>query len=178
MPNRHGYDNRDPSVTEEHYEEQAVLFDADTAEMERDLATDELYDTQHGDGHTYNPWEATEQGLVYTPPDDWPVLPGDDPQGAEIAAGFGQSMEADPIDAEDLPDHVDNNDLELQNDVYIALRNNGETMHLTDVAVHVRDGIVTLQGTVQSDDDIARAYAVISDMDGVADVRSRLEVED
>jgi hypothetical protein len=171
--------NSDPSVTDESFEEASVILDEADVEMERDLATEELFDTQHGDGHTYNPEQAQEQGLTWTPPDDPPVLPSDDPQGAEIATGYAQSMEASRPDEEELPDDgIDNIDTELQNDVYEALRNNSETMDLGNVAVRVRDGIVTLLGTVPADNDIALIEEIVRDLDGVVDVRSRLDVED
>lgn len=177
MASRQIHTNSDPSVTDESFEEAAVLIDEDDAEMERDLATEEYFDTQHGDGHTYNPQQASEQGLTYTPPSDPPVLPSEDLQNAEIATGYSQSMEASSPDEESLPSRVDNNDLELQNDVYEALRNNSETAHLTNVAVRADDGIVTLLGTVPSDDDIALVTDIITDLDGVIEVRNRLSVE-
>jgi hypothetical protein len=60
-------------------------------EWEEELAEGTLYDTQHTDGSTHNPEEAWEQGLVYIPPEDPPVLPSDEQQGVEIAAGFAPS---------------------------------------------------------------------------------------
>ncbi|HBY94589.1 MAG: BON domain-containing protein [Ardenticatenaceae bacterium] len=177
MP-REIYTNSDPSISEEAFEESAIMIDEDDAEVERDLATEEYYDTQHGDGHTYNPIQAQQQGLTYTPPDDAPVLPSEDLQDAEIAAGYSPSMEASSPDAESLPLAVDNNDLDLQDDVYTALRNNSETATLNNVSVRVDDGIVTLLGTVPGDDDIARVFDIVSDLDGVIEVRNRLTIEE
>ena len=53
------------------------------AEEERAAEFDEdgPVDTQHGDGTAYYPLEAQQQGLVYVPPDDPPILPSDDPRG-------------------------------------------------------------------------------------------------
>ncbi len=162
-------------VDQEKYED---LEDEDT-DWEQDLATDTLVDTQHGQGHTYNPEEAWEQGLTYTPPDDPPVLPSDDPQGAEIAAGFAPSMAETHPDEEDLPAHVDNNDADLEEDVYVMLRNTSETTDLADeINISVLDGVVTLEGTVQNDTDIALLYEIVSNMEGVVDVENLLEVAD
>lgn len=173
MP-RQIHSGSNPSVSDELFEEMAGLADDDTAEIERDMATEDIFDTAHSDGHTYNPEIAMEQGLVYTPPTDEPVRPSDDPQGVEIAAGFAPSMEATDPDEEDLPPRVDNNDLELQDDVYLALRNNSETMNLDDVTVRVDDGVVTLLGTVQTEDDIALASSIVTELEGVDEVRNKL----
>jgi hypothetical protein len=141
-----------------------------------DLAMEDIFDTQHGDGHTYNPHLAQDQGLVYTPPDDPPVLPADDGQGAQMATGFAQSMEESNPDIEDLPARVDNNDLDLEDDILAALQNNSETSHLTEIDVHVRNGIAYVSGLVESEDDIARVADVVTYLDGVLDVVTDLEV--
>lgn len=141
-----------------------------------DLAAEEVYDTQHTDGHTYNPYTAQEQGLVYTPPSDPPVLPSDGPQGAEVAAGFAPSMaESDP-DVEVLPSHVDNNDADLAEDVLTALRVNSETSTLDDIHVAVRAGVVRLSGTVSTESDLALAEQIVAYLDGVRTVVNHLEV--
>ncbi|MGH2543686.1 MAG: BON domain-containing protein [Ardenticatenaceae bacterium] len=175
MPNRQILDNSDPGLSEESFEESAELLNEEELELERDLATEEMFDTQHGDGHTYNPQQAWEQGLTYTPPTDPPVVPGDDRQGADIAAGFAMSMEDTSPDEEVLPERVDNNDDELANDIYTALRNNSETAHLTEITVRVRDGVVTLLGTVPGDEDLPMIDSVLSDMEGIEEVRWRLD---
>jgi hypothetical protein len=155
-------------------------LESEDTDWEEDLAVGTLVDTQHSEGHTYNPEEAWEQGLTYTPPDDPPVLPSKkDPQGAEIAAGFAPSMVESNPDDEILPPHVDNNDDDLAEDVYIMLRNTSETSDLADeINISVLDGVVTLEGTVQSDADIALVYEIVSGMDGVVEVENLLEVAD
>ena len=150
---------------------------ADT-DVEGDLATEELYQTQRSEGHTYNPIKAWRQGLTYTPPSDPPVTPSqpEERQGAEFAAGFAPSMEASDPDVEDLPERVDNNDLDLQDDVYQTLQTNSETRHLTGVKVQVNQGVVNLLGTVESEDDIGRVIDLVWELDGVADVSNNLQV--
>ncbi len=177
MSKNWSYDNSDPSLSDEEFDELTDLMGDEEAQVERDLAMGSMFDTQHSDGHTYNPTEAWDQGLTYTPPEDPPVLPSDDPQGAEIATGFATSAEDAGMDAEVLPERVDNNDDELADDVYRALRENSETMHLTDITVRVEDGVVTLLGTIPGDEDLPLIDAVLSDLDGVESLRYRLDTE-
>jgi hypothetical protein len=120
-----------------------------------------------------------EEGLSYTPPSDPATIPDqDDPQGSQVAAGFASSMEDTDPDDRILPDHIDDADLEIQEDVGLALRYNSETAHLTDVSPLVNRGVVSLYGTVSTEDDIARVYDIVSDLEGVEKVISHLEVAD
>ncbi len=174
--------NTDPR--EERRETNDLLIDhnkfeaeeAKEANIEAELAKEEKFDTQHSDGHTLNPYHAQEQGLTYTPPTDPPVQRGDDPQGAEIATGYAPSMEAGEVEARKVPARVDDNDFDLLEKIDLALRNNSETGHLTDVEIKVENGVATLSGTVPSEQDIATLYAVVSDLDGVAAVDNKLRV--
>jgi osmotically-inducible protein OsmY len=175
MPNRKSFDNLDPSLSDEEFEETIQLTDNEDLELERDLSTEELYDTQHGDGHTLNPQQAWEQGLTYTPPDDPATLPSDSLEGAEVAAGFSTTMEDTEPTEEMLEQDLEATDLELQNAVYMAIRHNSETMHLTDITVRVRDGIAILMGTVPGEEDIPLLDAVLTDITGLEDVEYRLD---
>lgn len=171
--------------TEQNRESQDLLLGDNTREkqesealsLDRDLDNAEPVKTKYDDGHTLNPHVAQDQGLVYTPPTDPPVLPGDNPQGAEVAAGFAMSMEETDPDVEMLPRWVDNNDLDLRDDIYIALRNNSETGHLTNVKVQVEDGVINLIGTVTSEDDIGMVQAIVQELDGVRGIKNNLQVE-
>ena len=147
-------------------------------DVARQLSQESRIDTQHTDGSTYDPYEAQDQGLVYTPPTDPPVVPSDDLQGVEVATGFGQSMEESDPDVERLPPRVDNNDWDLVDDIEEVLKYNSETSTLGSLRVRVRDGIVTLTGYVSSEDDIAIVDRVVGDLDGVRRVINRLEVKD
>jgi hypothetical protein len=147
------------------------------AELDRD--DDNLFKTKNSDGHTHNPYIAWDQGLTYTPPDDSATIPSDEsPWGLELAAGFAPSVEEADLDIEDLPENVDNNDLDLLDDIQIALHNNSETGHLTNIKVQVEDGVVNLWGTVPTEDDIAIISEVIGDLEGVVEIIDNLEVED
>ncbi len=147
-------------------------------EVEDQLAAPEIFDTQRGEGHTYNPRQATRQGLTYTPPTDPPFVASEDrPEGIEMAAGFEPSMETGEPEAEDLPRRVARSDLELRDEVYRALRYNSETANMTDIAVQVDDGVVHLLGAVAGDEDLAVVYSVVADLPGVARVENHLRVE-
>ncbi|MFN2291364.1 MAG: BON domain-containing protein [Anaerolineae bacterium] len=158
-------------------EERLLDIEPDDVEFEEDLTTERAFDTQRSEGHTYDPWKAEDQGLTYTPPSDPPVVPSeDDPQGAEIAAGFAPSMEAADIDVEDLPERVDDRDLDLEEDVYEALRYNSETRGLQDIRVYAHNGVVSLSGTVPSDEDLAQVYNIVGDLEGVIRVHNEIQV--
>jgi hypothetical protein len=168
-----GRDDELPLVTEE----RLAGIEAEDVDLDKELGTEEFIDTQHGDGHTYNPQQAADQGLTYTPPSDPPTVPSEErAEGVEIAAGFAPSMEDTDPDAEALPPHVDAGDLEIEEDAQLALRYNSETAHLTGVQVRVREGIAGLFGTVESEDDLARVYSVVGDLEGVVRVESFLRV--
>jgi acetyltransferase len=153
-------------------EEKREAEDADAAD---DLVEDDLVNTQYSNGHTYNPQIAAEQGLTYTPPHDPAVLPNDnDPQGVEIAAGFAPSMEDSDPGVERLPNHVDNNDLDLLDDVYEALRLNSETAHLDNVKIQVNQQNVYLLGTVDTQDDIGRVHTIVHGLRGVRGIKNNI----
>jgi len=102
-------------------------------------------------------------------------VPSDDLQNVEIAAGFASSIEDEPEIA-NLPDSVDDNDSDAEDDIRRALHYNSETTHLDDVRVYVRNGIAYLRGSVLDDDDSARVEEFIRDLDVVEDIRNELEV--
>lgn len=166
-------DPTDPPVEEVSFEE---LMERRERQQAQDVSTGDLIHTHDTDGSTTDPALAQEQGLVYIPPDDPPVVPSDDLQGVEIAAGFASSMEEADLDVLDLPDWVDDNDLDLEDDIRTALRYNSETMHLDDVRVYVRNGVAYLRGTVVSEDDITIVDEMVRDIDAVVDVDNELEV--
>lgn len=170
-----GLDEEAPEELEISLEE----LESEEGDFDEDLAVEEQFDTQHTDGHTYNPWIAVDQGLTYTPPTDPPIVGGEArDEGIEMGAGFAPSMEDANPDQEILPDNVDNQAFDLEEDVLVALRYNSETGHLDDVRVYAEDGIVSLFGTVQSEDDLERVYEVVYELEGVREVRLHLEVEE
>jgi hypothetical protein len=169
-------DPTDPPVVEVSFEELLELQD----EMEGDDTLGDIIDTAHTDGSTNNVQMAMDQGLVWDPPLDPPVVPSDDLQNVEIAAGFGSGIGVGDDDwgIEDFPDQVDDNDSDLEEDLRVALRHNSETSHLENVRIYVRNGIVFLRGTVLDDDDLSIVEEFIRDNDAVRDIRNELEVAD
>lgn len=169
-------DPTDPPVVEVSFEELLEL--QDELEDEGDDTLGDIIDTAHTDGSTNNVQVAMDQGLVWEPPLDPPVVPSDDLQGAEIAAGFGTSIEDDNWEIENFPERVDDNDAGLEEELRIDLRHNSETTHLENVRIYVRNGIVYLRGTVIDEDDISIVDEFVRDKDAVRDVRNELEVAD
>jgi hypothetical protein len=160
-------------------EEELPVFEEEDTPWDEDPDVQEIMGNQRGTGQTYETLEAAEEGLSYTPPRDPPTVPSeDDPQGSEIAAGFASSMEESDPDREELPDRIDRGDLEIQEDIGLALQYNSETADLTEVSAFVNRGVVSLFGSVPSEDDIALVSDIISDLEGVVEVISHLEVED
>jgi hypothetical protein len=167
-------DPTDPPVVEVSFEELLELQE----ELEGDDSLGDIIDTAHTDGSTENVQMAMEQGLVYTPPYDPPVVPSDDLQGVEIGAGFASSIEDGEVEVDELSDLEDDNDAEVENDLRRALHVNSETTHLDDVRIYVRDGIAYLRGTVVDEDDLSLVEEFIRDLDAVDDIRNELEVAD
>ena len=147
------------------------------AGLQRDLESDQIYDTQHTDGSTTNPEQAEEQGLVYIPPDDPPVIPSDDLQGVEIAAGFDDSLYGEDPRAEELPAQLWGNDEELEELVMTVLKHNSETSTMTDIRVAAQDGVVHLYGVVATDEEAAIVDQLVRDLDEVGEVVNHLDTE-
>jgi hypothetical protein len=145
-------------------------------EFEGDDTLGDLIDTAHTDGSTENVQMAMDQGLVYTPPFDPPVIPSDDLQGAEIAAGFASSIEDDMTDGA-LAAQIEGDDFATETEIRRALRHNAETTHLDDVRIYVRDSVAYLRGTVFEDDEIGLVEEFVRDLDLVDELHNELEVE-
>jgi len=164
-------DPTEPPVVEVSFEEILELQD----ELDEEDSLGDIIDTANTDGSTDNVQVAMDQGLVYDPPYDPPVVPSDDLQGVEIAAGFASSIE-DDFAERDLPESLDEEDSEIEQDLRKALRYNSETMHLDDVRVYVRNSIAYLRGTVVDEEDISLVDEFVRDLDVVDDVQNELEV--
>lgn len=155
-------------------EELEEALQAQTREEEMD--EDGTVDTQHGDGTAYYPLKAQQQGLVYIPPDDPPVLPSDDPQGIEMAAGFGKEVEFDDPRAEETPERLAGSDWDLHARIVDMLRKSSLTNQMTAVQVIVEAGVVYLRGEVETLDDVDIVCSIIQSIDGVDEVEEELIV--
>jgi hypothetical protein len=170
----------DTSIVDEFEEDEISLeaLEERLADEERDAEFDEdgPVDTQHGDGTAYYPLKAQQQGLVYVPPDDPPILPSDDPQGIEIAGGFAKESQFEDPRGEHVPERVAGGDWDLQARIASVLRKSSLTNQMTDVQVQVEDGVAYLSGKVETLDDIDVVCSVIQQIEGVVDVEEELIV--
>lgn len=126
-------------------------------------------------GETDIPYVAEEEGLTYVPPTDPPVVPSDDPQGADIAAGTATSALDDGY-TEGSAAIGDESD--LTNRIREALRADAATSTLADqVVIGAVGSTVVIRGTVDSLDDGDALVDVASRVEGVVDVRDETEVD-
>jgi hypothetical protein len=137
-----------------------------------DLAALELRE-----GETDDPNVAAEEGLTWVPPIDPPVVPDpDDPQGIQVAAGFGQSALDEPYDADHHSETLADED-ELSARVREALRADASTSQYADsLVIGTRGSTVALRGVVDDVDDSDNVVAVASRVSGIAEVIDELDV--
>lgn len=135
-----------------------------------------LLDDELRAGETADAGEAAEEGLTWVAPIDPPVVPADDGQ-IEVAAGFGSTADDEPFDA-DHHGSLDLADDERTERVREALRAHAETANFADrLEVETEGPIVIVAGTVDDIVDEDAVLGVLSEVDGVADVVSRIRVE-
>lgn len=119
--------------------------------------------------------EAEQEALTYVPPSDPPVVPSDDPQGVDVAAGRGTST----ID-DDFAEGSDplSEESDLTNRVREALRADAATSTIADeVVIGTVGSTVVLRGRVDTIDDGDALSEVASRVEGVDDVRDETEVD-
>jgi hypothetical protein len=170
----------DTSIIDKFEEEEISLEELEEklAEEEREAEFDEdgPVDTQHGDGTAYYPLKSQQQGLVYDPPDDPPILPSDDPQGIEIATGFAKESQLEDPRSEYVPERLAGGDWDLQGRIKSVLHKSSLTNQMTGIQVQVQDGIAYLSGKVETLDDIDVVCSVVQQIEGVVDVEEELIV--
>jgi len=128
-------------------------------------------------GETDDPIAAIEEGMVYVPPIDPPVVA--DPEaddGITIAAGMGVSAESEPYDeshrSEDLTAEP-----ELAARVRDALRADSATSRLADrLVVGTRGSIAVIRGVVDDVDDGDDIVEVVSRVSGISEVVDQTEL--
>lgn len=181
---------------------QDALFETDQVEVRSDAMTDtELYEGDSGvigddlpvDGteslelledldlradETTDPNVAAEEGIVWVPPIDPPVVPSGGPEGAEVAAGFAASALDEPYDADHHGEVVPVED-EMTDRVREAIRADSATTQYADTIGIETDGDrVILRGLVDDLEDDDNLVAVASTVTGVGEVVDRLQVAD
>ena len=182
------------------YEEQDGAFDASEVETRPEGVTDEqLYEGDSGlignigpigdaerlelleddelrSDETSDPLLASEEGLAFVPPVDPPVLPADNPEGLEIAAGFASSRTDESFDSDHLTEVLPAED-EMTARVRDALRSDATTAAFADaLEIETDGGRVILRGVVEDLEDDDNAVAVAGDVPGVEEVVDALEV--
>ena len=149
--------------------------DSDQPDRPPEASLEALEGIEPRAGETDDPNEAAEEGLIWVPPMDPPVRPGEgwDP---EVAAGFGTTAEDEPFDADHHGELLSQRD-EVTDRVLEALHADAATSALMDrVAVDTEGGRVVVAGVVDDLEDEDAIIAVASEVDGVDDVVSRLTV--
>jgi len=128
-------------------------------------------------GETYDPDVASEEGLVWVPPSDPPVIA--DPEerdGIVIAAGIGTSALDEPYD----DDHR-SEDLTVEGDLNArireAIRADAAASRFADrILIAVLGSTVILRGVVDDLSDGDDLVAVVERVKGVEEVRDETEV--
>jgi hypothetical protein len=134
-----------------------------------------LLETELREGETDDAGEAAEEGLTWVPPSDPPIV-ANERGDAEVAAGFGTTADDEPFDADHHASGLFGED-EMTQRVLDALRTHAETAGLADrLQVETIGPRVVVAGEVDDLDDEDAVLGVVSDVDGVVDVESRIEV--
>jgi hypothetical protein len=123
---------------------------------------DELTDEELREGETTDPIEATEEGEVWIPPTNPPVVPvTDDPDGIEVP-GFGE---------------LDAAEGSLNAEIREALRSDASTSSLADrLEIAVIGSTAVIRGVVDGIEDSDAIVDVVSQVDGIDEVRDETEV--
>jgi hypothetical protein len=175
-------------------EDQDAVVEPDEIEMEQEYTDTERYELlpepvddpeetievlvarERRAGETEDPNVAAEEGLVYVPPTDPPVVPTEGPEDLEIAAGFGMTARDEPYDDDHAARLLSAED-EMAARVRDAIRADAvTTQYADDIEIDVENGIVVLRGVVEDIDDTDALADVASAVDGVTDVRDELAV--
>jgi hypothetical protein len=167
----HGPEVTDTEIYEGELEAQGGAIDAE--QPLEGLGTRELRE-----GETDDPAVAAEEGLTYVPPMDPPVAPSADPEGIEVAAGFGTTARDEPFDLDHHGSALSEDD-EMEARVREALRADAATSRYADaIVIGTRGGTVALRGTVDDIEDGDAIAAVAEAVTGVVEVIDELEVRE
>jgi hypothetical protein len=141
-----------------------------------DETGDVLMAREQRSGETEDPNVAAEEGLVWVPPTDPPVVSVEGDEELEIAAGFGMTARDEPYDA-DHPATLLSAEDELTARVREAIRADAATTAYADSVLIATDGgVVVLKGVVDDIDDTDALAEVAASVDGVIEVRDELTV--
>lgn len=136
---------------------------SEIAALRPDAASlDELTDEELREGETTDPIEATEEGEVWIPPTNPPVVPvTGDPDGIEVP-GFAELDEAEGS---------------LNAEIREALRSDASTSSLADrLEIAVIGSTAVIRGVVDGIEDSDAIVDVVGQVDGIEEVRDETEV--
>ncbi len=129
------------------------------------------------DDATTDPYEAIEQGKIYYPPEDPPIVPSRRLRDADIANGFAPSADETSLEERNEPERFEVSDLQIAANAREALRLHGYTSDMDNIRIQVQDGVATLHGKVRSLQDIFMVEDIVSEVEGIEEVREHLTVE-
>jgi hypothetical protein len=144
-------------------DEDSFLSDVDGGFPQRDVVSlDELTDNELREGETTDPIEAIEEGETWIPPTDPPVVPvPGDPDSIEVPGS----------------EELDEAEGSLNARIRKALRADASTSALADqLEIAVIGSIAIIRGQVDGLEDGDAIVAVVSEVEGIDDVRDETEV--
>jgi hypothetical protein len=129
------------------------------------------------EGETDDPDVAAEEGLVYVPPIDPPVLAdAEEEDGVVVAAGPAVSAESEPYDEDHRSDDL-STESELTDLIRSALRADAATAGLVDrLVIGTRGTTVVIRGIVDDIEDSDAIAEVVQRVDGVENVIDQTDV--
>jgi hypothetical protein len=145
--------------------DQDAIFDASEIEEPREQTLSEqewgvVESPDMRSGETSDPLVAIEEGQVYVPPTDPPIVPSDDPEGVDTPGG-------DDLDAEG----------DMNARIRDELRADAATTALADrLEIAVIGSVAIIRGQVDGIEDTDAILEVASRVDGISEVRDETEV--
>ncbi len=127
-------------------------------------------------GETGNADVAAEEGLTWVPPIDPPVIPSDNAEGLEVAAGFGTTGFDGQIDEDHRAEDLTDEDA-VSARVREALRADAATSRYADeLAIANASGVIAIGGVVDDIEDTDNVLEVAGRVSGVRDVIDEMDV--
>ncbi len=180
--------NQEAAISEDEIDGLGSISDTEIYEGELaagvndDLDTDpesleSLTATELREGETDDADVAAEEGEVWVPPMDPPVVADSTSEnGMTIAAGFGSTAEEEPFDADHHGSALLVDD-EVTSRVREALLADSRTSRLADqLRVETAGGIARIRGEVTDIEDSDLIAAVVSEVSGVTEVRDETKI--
>ena len=128
-------------------------------------------------GETGDADVASEEGMTWVPPIDPPVIPSDNAEGLEMAAGFGTTGLDGQIDEDHRAENLTDEDA-VSARVREALRADAATSRYADeLAIANASGVIAIGGVVDDIEDTDNVLEVAGRVSGVRDVIDEMDVK-